>query len=51
MQLVITLRKDVADQAEGQQVCELVKQKLEDHPDIKVDGHITNHFTESEEPQ
>ncbi len=48
MQLVITLRKDVADQEEGEQVFETVKQKLEDRPDIKVTGHVTNHFPESE---
>ncbi len=50
MQLVITLRKEVADQPEGEQLFELVKQKLEDRPDIIVTGHVTNHFTESEEP-
>jgi len=51
MQLVITLRKDVADQAEGEQTFELVKQKLEDRPDIQITGHVTNHFPESEEPK
>lgn len=50
MQLVITLRKDVADQAEGEQTFELVRQKLEDRPDIKVTGHVTNHF-DLEEPE
>lgn len=50
MQLIITLRKEVADQAEGQQTFEAVKQKLEDRPDIKVTGHITNHFEEEEKP-
>lgn len=50
MQLVITLRKDVADRQEGEQVYTTVKQKLEDRPDIKITGHVTNHFPESEEP-
>jgi len=51
MQLIITLRKDVADQAEGEQVFELVKAKLEERPDIKIAGHVTNHFPESEVPE
>lgn len=49
MQLVITLRKDVADREEGEQVYELVKQKMADRPDVKVTGHVTNHF-DLEEP-
>lgn len=44
MELVITLRKEVADRDEGAQLYELIKQKLEDRPDIKVTGHVTNHF-------
>lgn len=48
MQLVITLRKKVADREEGKQIYELVKQKLEDHPDVKVTGHVTNHFENEE---
>ncbi len=51
MNLVITLRKDVPDREAGEAIYELVKQKLEDRPDIKVTGHVTNHFPESEEPQ
>ncbi|MBA7588064.1 hypothetical protein ES708_30112 [subsurface metagenome] len=48
MKLVITLRKDVADREAGEAIYELVKQKLEDRPDIEVHGHVTNHFPESE---
>lgn len=48
MELVITLRKKVADRDEGEMIFELVKLKLVDRPDIKVNGHITNHFTEQE---
>lgn len=50
MYLVITLRKEVADQPEGKQIFELVKQRLEDRPDVKVTGHVTNHFY-LEEPE
>ena len=49
MELVITVRKKVEDQPQGQEIFELVKQKLEDRPDIKVTGHVTNHFN-IEEP-
>lgn len=44
MYLVITLRRMVEDRDQGEQIFELVKQKLEDRPDIKVTGHVTNHF-------
>ncbi len=50
MQLVITLRKDVEDRDEGEAVFELVKTRLADRPDVKVTGHVTNHFT-LEEPE
>ena len=44
MQLVITLRKEVEDQAQGEQEYNWVKNKLAEHPEIEVTGHITNHF-------
>lgn len=44
MQLIITLRKEVEDRDAGKAIFELVKTKLEDRPDIKVTGHVTNHF-------
>lgn len=50
MQLVITLRKEVADQPEAERIYELVKQKLKDRPDIKLTGHCSNHFAVPEEP-
>lgn len=50
MQLVITLRKDVADRDEGERVYVMVKEKLTDRPDVKITGHVTNHF-ELEEPE
>ena len=48
MKLVITLRKDVPDRETGEEIFELVKEKLEDRPDIEVAGHVTNHFIEDE---
>lgn len=50
MQLVITLRKDVLDRNHGKELFDLVKEKLEDHPEVTITGHITNHFTDDEEP-
>lgn len=44
MQLVITIRKEVADPNAGQAVLDMVRAKLSDHPDVAVDGHVTNHF-------
>ena len=51
MQLVITLRREVEDAEEGKRIYEVVKTQLESRPDIKITGHITNHFAESEEPK
>ena len=50
MQVIITLRKEVYNRDEGKQIYELVKAKLEDRPEIKVTGHVTNHF-DLEEPE
>lgn len=44
MDLTIVLRKEVADRDEGQQVFDLVKQKLADRPEIKVTGQVTDHY-------
>ena len=43
MNLVITLRKEVADREEGRAVYDLVKERLSDRPDVTVTGHVTNH--------
>lgn len=51
MKLVITLRKEVADRDEGEALYQLVKQKLSDRPDVKISGHVTNHFLEEPEPE
>lgn len=50
MELIITLRKKVDEPIEGEQIFEMVKQRLADRPDVKVTGHITNHFREESEP-
>ena len=44
MQIVITLRKEVPDRDAGRAIYDLVKQRLEDKPEIIVTGHISNHF-------
>lgn len=44
MNLVITLRKDVPDRETGETIFNLVKERLNDRPDIIVTGHVTNHF-------
>lgn len=48
MQLVITLRKEVADREEGEQIYETVKTLLAARPDIQITGHVTNHFVDEE---
>lgn len=42
--VIITLRKEVADKTEARVIYDLVKQKLQDRPDIEVSGHCSNHF-------
>ena len=49
MNLCITLRKDVEDQEAGKQLYEWVKEKLAEHPEVKITGHVTNHFDLDEE--
>lgn len=44
MHVVITARKEVPDQAAARTVYDLVKQKLQDRPDIELTGHCSNHF-------
>lgn len=51
MDLVITLRKEVEDRDEGRQLYETVKTLLAARPDIKITGHVTNHFDLEEEPE
>lgn len=44
MKLVVTLRKEVADREEGEDLFAVIKNKMEDRPDVKITGHVTNHF-------
>lgn len=49
MTLVIVLRKEVPDRAAGEAIFELVKTRMEDRPDVKIIGHVTNHFEPNED--
>lgn len=49
MYLTITLRKEVPDRETGRAIFDLVIQRMEDRPDVKVTGHVTNHFEFTEE--
>lgn len=49
MYVVITVRKPVEDAAEGEWIYNFVKERLADRPDVEVTGHVTNHFTETQE--
>lgn len=44
MQLVITIRQEVPDQDEGEEAYQWVKDHIADRPDLKISGHLTNHF-------
>jgi len=41
MQLTIVLRKEVPDAAAAQVLLDIVKAKLADHPDIDVNGSVS----------
>ena len=44
MYIVITLRRTVTDEQQGRTIYDLVKQRLADHPEVQVSGHVTNHL-------
>lgn len=44
MQVIITLRKEVPDRETGRAIFDLVKERLADQTDVKVTGHVSNHF-------
>ncbi|MCK5617001.1 hypothetical protein KAR91_84850 [Candidatus Pacearchaeota archaeon] len=50
MFLVVTLRKEVPDKATAKTIVQVVKDKLSDHPDVKVTSHTTDHFDIPEVP-
>lgn len=41
MQLTIVLRKEVPDEQTAQTLFNVVTQKLEDHPDVKITGQVS----------
>lgn len=44
IQLIVVLRKTVADEAEAQALYQIVKDRFADNPSISVTGKITNHL-------
>jgi len=42
--VVITVKKEVPDRDTARTIYDLVKQRLEDRPDVEVSGHFSNHF-------
>ncbi len=44
MQITIALRKEVPDVETAQQLFDLVKQRLEDHPEVTVSGQVTENL-------
>ena len=49
MYLTITARKEVPDRESGRAIFDLIKQRMEDRPDVIITGHVTNHFEFGEE--
>lgn len=48
MFLTIVLRKEVPNEAQGIALYEIVKQKLSDHPEVKISGNVNNPLPEPE---
>lgn len=44
MYVVITLRKPVPDSTVARTLYLLVKERMEDKPEVEVRGHCANHF-------
>jgi len=51
MYLVITVRKPVTDRDQGKLIFDMIKQRLEDRPDLTITGHVTNHFALETPPE
>lgn len=47
--VVITARKEVPDRDTARAIYDIVKQRLEDRPDIEIHGLFSNHFDLDEE--
>lgn len=51
MTLVVTIRKEVENQAAGELLYEHISQWLQNnHPEVDYSGHLTNHLEGSEPP-
>ena len=50
MTLFITLRKNVADEAEGETLTQIVRSKLSQYPEINISAHVTT-FIENQVPE
>jgi len=50
MQLVISLRKEVEDKDEGEQLYNAVKQYLASYPKVIISGYVTAHFELEPDP-
>jgi len=44
MYVIITLTKEVPDRETGRAIYDTVKLKMLDNPEVKINGHISNHF-------
>ncbi|MCK5603359.1 hypothetical protein KAR91_15855 [Candidatus Pacearchaeota archaeon] len=42
--VIITVRKEVPDRDQARIIYDLVKARLADRPDVKLTGHLSNHF-------
>lgn len=42
--LIVVLRKGTDTPEEAEALYNIVKQKLADHPEIEISGHVTNHY-------
>jgi len=47
MDLIITLRKEVADEEQAEIIYDLVKTRLADYPDVIITGHTSKRLTEN----
>lgn len=50
MMVVITIRKEVADQTEADNFYATIKSKADEQPNVTLTGHTANHFAEDVTP-
>lgn len=50
MMVIVTLRKEVADQTEADNFYNAIKSKADEQPNVKITGHTANHFAEDVTP-